>query len=675
MHGYAVIETADLCKSYRTDGGEVRAVRGVHLRIERGELVAVMGPSGSGKSTLMNLLGLLDRPDSGRYLLAGQDVTALDADAAAALRNEALGFVFQNYNLLARLTAAENVEMPLTYAGIGRAERRRRALAALEAVGLGHRAEHWPSQLSGGEQQRVAIARALVIDPLIVLADEPTGSVDTKTGNDVLELFAELNAAGRTIVVVTHDERVAARAPRVVSMLDGRISADRSAASAPPAAAIASPAAPSQGRVLTASPTARSVRGAVLRGVESVAVAVRSLRANLLRSALTTLGVIVGVGAVITMVAIGEGANLRIADQMRSLGTNLLLVQPGSAGAGAVRLGAGTAVSLTEDDAAAIESEIPGVLVAAPGVSGSAQLVRANRNWGALIGGVTPAYMIAREWQVGRGRSFNAEEAAMGAKLVLLGAATAAELFGSDDPLEQTVRIGNVPFTVIGVLQEKGHNSDSGRNQDDVALLPLSTAKLRLFGRYSQLDRLSVDYILVKLSDGASMRSAAGEIAALLRHRHRLAERAENDFTITDPTAAIQSQAGAARALSLLLSGVSAVSLVVGGIGIMNIMLVSVTERTREIGIRLAVGARRRDLWSQFIVEALVLCLLGGGLGIVLGAAVSVGIAAVAGWPVFLGPGVIVLAVGSACAVGLFFGFYPSLKASRMHPIAALRYE
>lgn len=667
----ALIRADDLHKIYRTGGAEVHAVSGVSFRIEPGEFVAIMGPSGSGKSTLMNLLGLLDRPQSGTYYLRGQDMNALDSDTAATLRNDKIGFVFQNFNLLGRRTAIENVELPLTYAGVEKTERRRRAMRALDAVGLSHRYDHWPRQLSGGEQQRVAIARALIVDPLLILADEPTGAIDTRTGVEILELFRALNQVGRTIVVVTHDASVARFADRVLSMQDGRIVDDQ----------VVSPNDRSR-------PTTKAVRvdapdipskpaqpSGVINVTESIAAALRALQANLMRSALTMLGIVVGVAAVITIVAVGAGANVQIAEQIRSLGTNLLLIQPGSASSGAVRLGAGTGMSLTEADAAAIAEEIDGVQVAAPGVSGTAQLVHGNRNWAALIGGVTPDYLIARDWQIDQGRSFSPEDVALAAKVAVLGAATAEELFEERNPLDQIVRIGNVPFTVIGVLKEKGQNSDSGRNQDDVALLPLSTTKLRVFGQHAQLDRLAVEYVLVKLSNGVPLELAANQIASLLRQRHHIAMEAEDDFIVTDPTAAIRAQANATRVLSLLLSAVSAVSLVVGGISIMNIMLVSVTERTREIGIRLAVGARRRDVWAQFLVEAVTLCALGGAVGLLVGVLGGFSIAQFAEWPVFFGPSAILLAVGSACLVGVFFGFYPALKASRLSPIEALRFE
>jgi putative ABC transport system permease protein len=403
--------------------------------------------------------------------------------------------------------------------------------------------------------------------------------------------------------------------------------------------------------------------------------ATRALRANLLRSALTMLGIVIGVAAVIAMVAVGSGAQTQVADQIRSLGANLLLVQPGSSRDGAVRLGAGSRHSLTEDDAAAIAAEVPGVLTAAPTVAGDAHLVHGNLNWSTLVGGITPDYLIARDWSVTSGRSFAAQEVESAAKVVLLGATTARELFPNGEPLGQGIRIANVPFTVIGVLGEKGQAAASGRDQDDVALIPLSAAKLRVLGARSQVSRQSVDFVMVKAASTAAMAGVQQQIEQLLRQRHRLPPGADDDFQVREPAAAMEAQAAAARSLTLFLAAVASVSLVVGGISIMNIMLVSVTERTREIGLRQAVGARRRDIRHQFLIEAVMLCLLGGLTGIALGVAAAVAIAELVGWPIFISPLAAVVAFGFAGAVGVFFGFYPAHKASRLDPIEALRFE
>ena len=403
--------------------------------------------------------------------------------------------------------------------------------------------------------------------------------------------------------------------------------------------------------------------------------AVRALRTNLLRSALTMLGIVIGVAAVIAMVAVGSGAQTQVAEQIRSLGANLLLVQPGAESDGAVRLGAGSRHSLTEDDAAAIAAEVPGVVAAAPTVAGNAHLVHGNVNWSALVGGVTPDYLIARDWKVETGRAFTSEEVETAAKVVLLGTTAAKELFPDEEPLGQLVRIANLPFTVIGVLGEKGQAAASGRDQEDVALLPLATAKLRVLGARSQVSRQAVDFVMVKAASTDAMAPVQQQIEQLLHQRHRIRPGADDDFHVREPAAAMEAQAAAARWLTLFLAAVASVSLVVGGISIMNIMLVSVTERTREIGLRQAVGARRCDIRNQFLIEAVMLCLLGGFTGIALGVGVAIAIAELVGWPIFVSPLAVLVAFAFAGAVGIFFGFYPAHKASRLEPIEALRFE
>jgi macrolide transport system ATP-binding/permease protein len=665
-----LIRAVDLRKEHRTALTTVHALRGISLELYRGDFVAIVGPSGSGKSTLMHLLGLLDRPTEGGYLLAGEDVLGLGPDQRARVRNQRIGFVFQSCNLLARSTALENVELPLVYAGVARHERRQRAGAALAAVGLGERRDHWPGQLSGGEQQRVAIARALVNDPLLILADEPTGALDSRTSLEILAQLQALNDAGRTILLVTHEPTVARHARRVLMMRDGRCAREEAVPSRLDARAALRQAADGRRVLMRPPPTPRGIDH-----WESMRSAVRALRAHRLRSALTMLGIVVGVAAVIAMVAIGSGAQNQVAEQIRSLGANLLLVQPGSESKGAVRLGAGSRHNLTEKDAAAIAAEVPGVVAAAPTVAANAHLVHGNLNWTSLVGGVTPDYVVARDWRIEHGRGFTADEVEAGAKVVLLGATVANRLFSDRAPLDQLVRIANVPFRVIGVLGEKGQAAESGRDQDDVALLPLTTAKLRVLGGRSGPSRRGVDFIMVKAASAAALGPVQAEIERLLRQRHRLAPDADDDFQVREPAAAMEAQAAAARSLTLFLAAVASVSLVVGGISIMNIMLVSVTERTREIGLRQAVGARRADIRKQFLIEAVMLCLLGGLTGIVLGVGAAIVIAEAGGWQIFVSAPAVLVAFGFAAAVGMFFGFYPAHEASRLDPIAALRFE
>jgi putative ABC transport system permease protein len=402
-------------------------------------------------------------------------------------------------------------------------------------------------------------------------------------------------------------------------------------------------------------------------------VALNALRVNKLRSILTMLGIIIGVGAVITMIAVGAGAQARVEAQIKSLGSNLMIIIPGSTTASGVRLGSGANQNLTEDDAAAIVREIPEVQVAAPSNRGNSQIVAGNNNWATQVSGVYPDYFEARDWPLASGRMFEQAELAGSAKVALIGQTVAQQLFGDMDPLDQSLRIRNVPFIIIGVLEKKGQ-SMLGQDQDDVIMVPLSTARNRLFGN-TQGKLRRVGTIQVKVREGASMKDAEDKIRELLRQRKRTQPGQDDPITIRNLTEILQAQEESSRIMTLLLAAVASVSLLVGGIGIMNIMLVSVTERTREIGLRMAVGARSKDILTQFLVEAVTLSLIGGFIGIILGAAGSYLVAQLAGWATRLSPQSIVLAVGFAAAIGIFFGFYPARKASQLLPIQALRYE
>ena len=695
MERPAVIEVEDVTKVYDLGEQKVEALKGVSLRIFAGEIVALMGPSGSGKSTLMNLLGCLDRPTSGEYSLNGNDVGSLSSDEMAALRNHEIGFVFQNYNLLARTTSLENAELPSLYNGVPTAEGRRKAREMLELVGLGDRVTHRPTQLSGGQQQRVAIARALLNDPKIILADEPTGNLDTQTGAEIIELFKTLNREkGITIVFVTHDPEVASHGERVIHFKDGLVERE----DAGPRGSSAAPVQPAEVGVAAESGAAgggdvsgagdgdgggagqdgggedngggpghrRRRLGAGVRA--NVRIALRAIRVNKLRSALTMLGVIIGVGAVIAMVAIGEGAKARVAKQMERLGSNRVSVYAGMVTRGGRRVRGARITTLTEADGRAILTEVPGVVRVAPHVRGSAQVVYGNKNWYSPFTGTTPEYLNIMNWGVESGSGFTDDDMLLNRKVALIGQTVGKELFGDDYPIGQTIRVKHIPFEVVGVLKERGTSSWAG-DLDDIVIVPLKTAQRKLLGiRY-------VRGIEVSAESREATSDVQDGITALLRVRHKITGTKLDDFRVRNRTDIVEAANEAANTLGYLLAGIAGVALIVGGIGIMNIMLVSVTERTREIGVRLAIGARRRDIRRQFLTEAMVLSLLGGTVGIIAGAAASLGLSYMGGWQIVISPGAVLLAFAFAAAIGVFFGFQPANRAARLNPIEALRYE
>jgi macrolide transport system ATP-binding/permease protein len=714
-----LIRVEAVCKTYHT-GVEVPVLRDVSLTLGRGELVALMGASGSGKTTLMNILGCLDRPTAGRYWLDGSEVSALTPDERARLRNEKIGFVFQNFNLLPRTTALENVLLPLecSLARQSDGEMRARARALLERVGLGDRLDHEPSAMSGGQQQRVAIARALVNRPALLLADEPTGNLDSHTSADILRMLQELNAEGLTILLVTHDPAVAAHARRVIDICDGRIEDDRVVPPhpAPVPGLEASPLAPTPAP--ETSPVLPSSRRRLLP--RPLRTALKSLRRNRLRSALTTLGIVMGVAAVIAMMEIGEGSRKAVQQSIASTGANTVLVVAGAASSGGVTFGAGTVQTLTPADAQAVARDCPGVLGVSPIVRARTQVIHGNRNWvPAFIYGTTPAYLQVRDWeQLQEGVPFTDRDVRNGSQVCLVGRTVVREVFRERSPVGKEIRIQNVPFKVIGALGPKGANV-MGLDQDDVILAPWTTIKYRVSattlasvnqsgpaaaGPTTKVNTLSelypgavplypvpsptqqintpqpirfptIDRILVKAASPKQVPEVIRRITTLLRERHRLRQGQENDFGIRDMTEMTRALESTSRLIGGLLLCVALISLLVGGVGIMNIMLVSVTERTREVGLRMAVGARPRLILRQFLLEAVVLCLLGGVVGILAGRGASLLVRALLHWPTEASLPAIAVAVGVSVTVGILFGFYPAWKASRLDPIEALRYE
>jgi len=685
----SVIEVRDLTKVYRIGELEVHALRGVNLSIERGEFVAIMGASGSGKSTLMNVLGCLDRPSGGRFLLEGRDVTEEDEPALAQIRSRRIGFVFQSFNLLARTSAAENVALPLLYTG-RYAESASRAREALRALGLEGRERNYPSQLSGGQQQRVAIARALVNDPAILLADEPTGNLDSKTATDIMTTIRTLNREqGLTVVLVTHEPDMSAFADRVVTMRDGVIVSDERRAQAP--ARTQTPAA-------ARAPARAAERGLGLSFARmALMVAARAIARNKMRSALTMLGIFIGVAALIAMVAVGQGASAAVAANIESLGTNLLIVVPGATTASGVRAGFGSASTVTVADAEAIRRDAPSVANVAYMIRQLGQLQYGDKNWTTSVQGVNPSFFAIRNWPVASGRPMSEQDEVDAARVCLIGQTVYQNLFGRyENPIGATILIKNVPMQVIGLLESKGQ-SGFGQDQDDVIYIPFTTAERKVLGVAAPTSAQSpsssiyvappnpfgikpklagyVNILYVQARSTPQVAAAKDEITRILMRRHNIQAGQTQDFDVRNISDITQAMEGSSRILALLLAAVASISLIVGGIGIMNILLVSVTERTREIGIRMAIGARRVHVLLQFLVEAVLLSGIGGLAGIVVGVVISEIVSLVAGWPTLLSPAAIAGGFLFSAVVGVFFGYYPARRASMLNPIEALRYE
>jgi ABC-type lipoprotein export system ATPase subunit/ABC-type antimicrobial peptide transport system permease subunit len=684
MNRTAIIRIESVEKTYDMGEVQVRALRGVNLEVMPGDYIAIMGPSGSGKSTLLNLLGCLDRPTSGQYYLGGDDVSQMDDNELSEVRGRKIGFIFQSYNLIHQLSLIENVQLPLFYQGLDTPKNNQRCEGFARLVGLGERLDHRPNQLSGGQQQRVAVARSLVNDPLMILADEPTGNLDSKTGTEILDLLDRLNHGGKTIVLVTHDPNTAARARRVVHMRDGIV--DRIVTHEP------RPAPP---ELITDKLDTEGAEGGsrlrlALRPLRTMQVGIKSLLLHKLRSALTMLGIIFGVCSVIAMLAIGEGASYEAQEKIKKLGSNNILIRafkpPDDSKAVATTSGRGSVVEygLTYKDAGRIQATIPGISHVLP-----MRIIRENIRFfrnevaGQIIG-TYPVYKDIAGLDILRGRFITETDDLHQNNVCAISTGLAKRLFPYQDPLDQEIKIGAHYYQVIGLVQETStedkrpqSGETTGQALDNNVYIPLSAARSR-FGETlvrrsagsTEQERVQLHQITIQFANATDVETAVPQISTLLNKFH-----SKKDFELIVPLQLLRQAEETKRLFNIVLGSIAAISLLVGGIGIMNIMLATVTERTREIGIRRALGAKQRDITTQFLVEAIVLAVGGGLIGVILGVLTPLVVSNLTEMKTIVTPVSVILAFSISGAVGIMFGLYPASRAAKLDPIEALRHE
>ncbi|SMB30267.1 fused macrolide transporter subunits of ABC superfamily: ATP-binding component; membrane component [Serratia proteamaculans] len=646
----ALLELSGICRSYQSGDQTVAVLKDVSLSIEAGEMVAIMGASGSGKSTLMNILGCLDKPSAGVYRVAGQDVAMLDGDALARLRREHFGFIFQRYHLLPHLSAAHNVEVPAVYAGLGKVARRERAVALLQRLGLSERVGYRPSQLSGGQQQRVSIARALMNGGQVILADEPTGALDSHSGEEVMAILKQLCEQGHTVIIVTHDPAVARQAERIIEIRDGAIIADSRPEQRrnPNAKAL---------EMVAPAPSWQQTAG---RFREALVMAWRAMAASKMRTALTMLGIIIGIASVVSILVIGDAAKQMVLADIKSIGTNTVDIYPGK------DFGDDDPTfrqALKYDDLAALREQ-PYVNALSPTIASSMRLRLGNVDVAANVTGVSEQFFRVYGMTFTQGIGIDQLQVQSQSQTVVIDANTQRRLFPHQkDVVGQVILVGNMPATVVGVAKEK--QSMFGSSKTLNVWVPYSTMANRLMGN------AYFDSITVRIREGYNSQEAEQQLTRLLTLRH-----GKKDIFTYNMDSLVQTAEKTTRTLQLFLTLVAVISLVVGGIGVMNIMLVSVTERTREIGIRMAVGARSGDVLQQFLIEAVLVCLVGGALGIMLSFAIGLLVQLVLpGWQISFPPAALLSAFVCSTAIGVVFGYLPARSAARLNPIDALARE
>ncbi len=623
----------------------------VSLSIQQGEFIAIMGASGSGKSTLLQILGLLDGFDSGSYLLFGEEIASKTPDQLSDLRASKLGFIFQQFHLLSRTDALFNVSLPSLYSSIEAPEKL--AFSLLQKVGLEDRSHHKPNELSGGQQQRVAIARALFNSPGILFADEPTGNLDSKSKIEIMNELKKLHSEGKTIIMVTHEPEMAEFCDRVIHFSDGKIVREEKRSKPK-----------KESFEIHPSPKRRNTSEIIFKSLQT---ALRTLLANRARSFLSALGILFGVAAVIAVMALGEGAKKSIEDQFSSMGSNLLMVRTGGSRSGGVSMEAGAVARIDLSDVEAIHKKLNGIVNISGTVNGRAQAVYLNRNWNTMIMGVQPGYGVLRNMLPANGRFFTEKENSDRNLVALIGQTVVRELFGDTEPVGKYIKLNRIHFKVIGVLPEKG--SGGFRDQDDIVLVPMQTALRRV------LNRDSIDGIEMELSESVDRDIFSSDLKSILHQRHNTNETMGNLFQIMSMADIQSAVSETSKTMSSLLIGIAAISLIVGGIGIMNIMLVSVKERTREIGLRKALGARNNDIRIQFLIESVMVSLIGGAVGVFVGVAAIYFLQEFAGWTAIISPFSLGVSLFFSTATGIIFGWWPAELASKLSPITALRYE
>jgi len=647
-----LMEVKGLIREFKAGEQTIRVLHDINLTINQGEMVAIIGQSGSGKSTLMNILGCLDQATAGEYKVYGQSVSRLDADELAKLRREHFGFIFQRYHLLGDISARDNVSVPAVYAGMDGQARNERAEKLLTDLGLGEKVNNRPNQLSGGQQQRVSIARALMNGGDIILADEPTGALDSKSGEDVMKILYDLNAQGHTIIMVTHDPGLAAQAERVIELKDGYVIADYKNDNYKPNHVQPEPILDNNRKSVFSS--------FIDRLLEAFKMSLLAMRAHKMRTLLTMLGIIIGIASVVSVVGLGKGSQAQILSNISSLGTNTITVRDGYPYGDPRRQYNDD--NLTPQDAQAVADQ-PYVLSVSPQLDTNLDVRYRNIQEAASISGVGEDYLSVSGETLAQGQGFNEQSILRRTQDIIIDDNAKKTFFPDNaDPIGEVVLIGSVPGRVIGVLAP--NTGGFGRSVDTPTLyMPYTTMMSRIIGGSN------IESFVALIDNNISSTAAESAIYQLIESRH-----GTDDFRITNSDSIRQTIESTTTAMTLLISSIAIISLVVGGIGVMNIMLVSVTERTNEIGVRMAVGARQNDIMQQFLIEAVLVCVLGGLIGIGLAFAIGELINRVGGdsFQVIYSPTSIIAAFVCSTLIGVVFGFLPARNAAKLDPVEAL---